>query len=39
MVALDEERKYFIELDKKQNIRKTLIDLLVKNAQELQINN
>jgi phosphomannomutase len=39
MVALEEERKYFIQLDKKQNIRKTLIDLLVNKAQELQINN
>jgi phosphomannomutase len=39
MVALEEERKYFIDLDKKQNIRKTLIDLLVEKAEELQINN
>lgn len=38
MVAIDEERKYFIELDKKQNIRKTLIDLLINKAIELQIN-
>jgi phosphomannomutase len=39
MVALEEERNYFIELDKKQNIRKTLIELLVNKAIELQINN
>lgn len=39
MVANDEERKYFIEFDKKQNIRKTLIDLLVQKAIELKINN
>ncbi len=39
MVATLEERKYFIDLDKKQNIRKKLIDLLVNKAEELEINN
>ena len=39
MVASLEERRYFIDLDKKQNIRKNLIDLLVKKAIQLEINN
>ncbi len=38
MVATLEERKYFIELDKEQNIRKKLITLLIDKATELNIN-
>jgi phosphomannomutase len=37
MVALDEERKYFIDIDKKQNIRKKLIDILIYKTRELGI--
>ena len=37
MVALEEERKYFIDLDKEQNIRQKLIDLLIEKATQLGI--
>ena len=37
MNALEEERKHFIELDKKQNIRKQLINLLNNKAINLEI--
>lgn len=37
MGALEEERKYFIDLDKEQNIRQKLIDLLIEKATQLGI--
>jgi phosphomannomutase len=37
MCALEEERKYFIDLDKEQNIRQKLIDLLIEKATQLGI--
>lgn len=37
MSAHEIERKYFIELDKKQNIRKQLLNLLIEKANQLEI--